>query len=155
LYRYRQEKGEVMSSAQDDTQFLAQVPLFHGLSTRQLKGIAQTTTRRTYAEGEEIVRQGDAGIGLYVILSGEAKAVHTRPDGEGVVVNTFGITDFFGELAMLSEEPRTASVVAETETECMVLTRWEFLGKLKADPEMAVVILQELAKRFQKALGVL
>ena len=144
-----------MSSAQEDTHFLAKVPLFHGLSTRQLKGIAQTTARRTYAAGEEIVRQGDAGIGLYVILSGEAKAVHARPDGEEVVVNTFGITDFFGELAMLSEEPRTASVIAETETECMVLTRWEFLGKLKGDPEMAVLILQELAKRFQKALGVL
>ena len=76
-------------------------------------------------------------------------------DGEQVVVNTFGPTDFFGELAMLSDEPRTASVVATEDAECLVLTRWEFLGKLKADSEMSVVILQELAKRFQRALGVL
>jgi len=56
---------------------------------------------------------------------------------------------------MLNDEPRTASVVATADTECLVLARWEFLGKLKADAEMAVLILQELAKRFQKALGVL
>jgi CRP/FNR family cyclic AMP-dependent transcriptional regulator len=144
-----------VSDSQELSSFLAKVPLLRGLNSRQLRGIAQSTTRRTYAEGEEIVTQGDAGVGLYVILSGEAEAVHTRPNGEKVVVNTFGITDFFGELAMLSEEPRTASVIATAETECLILTRWEFIAKFKADSEMAVTILQELAKRFQRALGVL
>ena len=144
-----------MSASQEIAGVLAKVPLFHGLSSRQIQGLAQTVTRRTYAAGDAIVSQGKGGIGLYVILSGGAKATHTRADGEAVVVNTFGPTDFFGELAMLNDEPRTASVVATAETECLVLTRWEFLGKLKTDPDMSVVILQELAKRFQKALGVL
>jgi CRP/FNR family transcriptional regulator len=110
---------------------------------------------RSYAAGEEIVTQGEGGIGLYVIVSGRAEAVHARDDGEKVTVNTFGPTDFFGELAVLNDEPRTASVIATQATECLVLTRWEFLGKLKADSEMAVVILTELARRFQRALGVL
>ncbi len=144
-----------MSDLQQDTRFLAKVPLFDGLNARQLKGIAQTVTRRTYAPNQEIVTQGKGGIGLFVVVSGQAEAVHTRADGEKVVVNTFGPTDFFGELAMLNEEPRTASVIATQETECLVLVRWEFLGKLKVDAEMAVVILVELAKRFQRALGVL
>ena len=142
-------------SAKETTQILAKVPLFRGLSKRQIQGLAQTATQRKYAAGEQIITQGESGIGLYVILSGEADAIHTRADGEEVVVNTFGLTDFFGELAMLSDEPRTASVVATEDTECLVLTRWEFLGKLKADAEMSVLILQELAKRFQRALGVL
>ena len=142
-------------SVQETTQILAKVPLFYGLSTRQIQGLAQTAVRRKYAAGEPIVKQGESGIGLYVILSGEADAVHTRADGEEVVVNAFGLTDFFGELAMLNEEPRTASVIATEDTECLVLTRWEFLGKLKADPEMAVLVLQVLAKRFQRALGIL
>jgi CRP/FNR family cyclic AMP-dependent transcriptional regulator len=142
-------------STQETTQILAKVPLFQGLNTRQIQGLAQTATRRTYAAGEQIIDQGQRGIGLYVVLSGQAEAIHTRVDGEEVLVNTFGPTDFFGELAMLSDEPRTASVVATEDTECLVLTRWEFLGKLKADAEMAIVILQELAKRFQRALGVL
>jgi CRP-like cAMP-binding protein len=142
-------------SAQDTTQILSMLPLFRGLSTRQIRRLAQTTTQRKFEAGQEIISQGERGVGLYVILSGEAEAIHTRTDGEQVVVNTFGLTDFFGELSMLSDEPRTASVVATEDTECLILTRWEFLGKLQADPEMAVVVLQELAKRFQRALGVL
>ena len=144
-----------MSPTPDLTQVLAKVPLFQGLSKRQLQGLAATATQRTYAAGDRIVTQGQGGIGLFVILSGSAQAIHTAADGQEIVVNTFGPTDFFGELAMLSDEPRTASVVATADTECLVLARWEFLGKLKADAEMAVLILQELAKRFQKALGVL
>ena len=142
-------------SAQETTQILAKVPLFQGLTTRQIQGLAQTAVQRKFAAGEQIIAQGQGGVGLYVILSGKAEAIHTRTDGEQVTVNTFGPTDFFGELAMLSDEPRTASVVATEDAECLVLTRWEFLGKLKADPEMPVIVLQELAKRFQRALGVL
>ena len=144
-----------MSPTPDLTQVLAKVPLFQGLSKRQPQGLAATATQRTYAAGDRIVTQGQGGIGLFVILSGNAQAIHTAADGQEIVVNTFGPTDFFGELAMLNDEPRTASVVATADTECLVLARWEFLGKLKADAEMAVLILQELAKRFQKALGVL
>jgi CRP-like cAMP-binding protein len=142
-------------STQETTQTLARVPLFQGLNARQIQGLAQTATQRRYAAGEQIIAQGQGGVGLYIILSGQAEAIHTRVDGKEIVVNTFGPTDFFGELAMLSDEPRTASLIATEDTECLVLTRWEFLGKLKVDAEMAIVILQELAKRFQRALGVL
>jgi CRP/FNR family cyclic AMP-dependent transcriptional regulator len=144
-----------MSPAQDLTQVLAQVPLFQGLSKRQLQGLAATATQRSYAAGERIVTQGEGGIGLFVILSGSAQAIHTAAEGQEIVVNTFGPTDFFGELAMLNDEPRTASVVATADTGCLVLTRWEFLGKLETDAKMAVIILQELAKRFQRTLGIL
>ncbi|MBN1641031.1 MAG: cyclic nucleotide-binding domain-containing protein [Anaerolineae bacterium] len=144
-----------MSDQAKVTQFLAKVPLFSGLSARQLQALGERTTRRTYAAGEQIVVQGEGGIGLYVVLSGQAQAIHTRADGEEVTVNTFGPTDFFGELAMLNDEPRTASVTATEETACLILTRWEFLGKVRTDPEMAVTVLGELAKRFQRALGVL
>lgn len=135
--------------------FLAKVPLFRGLSKGQIQTLARAMTARHFSAGEELVQQGQGGIGLFVVTSGRAEAVHTRLDGTRVVVNTFGPTDFFGELAMLNDEPRTASVVAAEDTECLVLVRWDFLGKLKRDGEMATVILQELAKRFQRALAVL
>ena len=68
-------------------------------------------------------------------------------------VNTFGPTDFFGELALLDDGLRTASVKAVESTRCLVLTRWDFLAALReADVEMSIVILQELAKRFRRAL---
>jgi CRP-like cAMP-binding protein len=71
------------------------------------------------------------------------------------VVNTLKPTDFFGELALLSEGPRTASVVAEQDTECLVITRWEFRSLAKEDGEMALVVMEELAHRFRAALAVL
>jgi CRP-like cAMP-binding protein len=150
-----QRKGESMSDPQETADFLAKVPLFQGLNKKQLQGLARSLVTREYAAGDEIVTQGEGGIGLFIVVSGKAEAVHTRADGSRVVVNTFGPTDFFGELAVLNDVPRTASVIATEAAKCLVLTRWELLGKLKIDGEMAVVILQELVKRFQRALGVL
>ena len=141
-----------MSDLDEVTRALARVPLFTGLNTRQLRGLAKTAAQREYAVGDEIITQGKGGIGLFVILSGEADVVHTRVDGEKLTVDTFGPTDFFGELAMLHDQPRTATVVATAPTKCLVMSRWEFLAELKTDAEMAVVILQELAERFQRTM---
>jgi CRP/FNR family cyclic AMP-dependent transcriptional regulator len=135
--------------------FLSQVPLFRNLNKGQLQGLAKSMVRRRYAAGEVLVRQGNGGIALFIVVSGKAEAVHTRVNGTQVVVNTFGPTDFFGELAMLRNEPRTASVVALEDTECLVLVQWEFMGKLARNAKMATVILQEQSRRFQRALSVL
>lgn len=144
-----------MTEHRDVTSFLAQVPLFRSLSRRQLGSLANVVIRRQFKAGEVMVEQGQGGIGLFILVSGRAEAVHKRPDGTEAVVNTFGPTDFFGELAVLNDEPRTASVVATEQTECLVLVQWEFLPKLQKDGEMATAILQELARRFQRALAVL
>jgi hypothetical protein len=135
--------------------FLAQVPLFRNLDKRQLQSLARSMTPRRYAAGEELVRQGKGGISLFVVVSGKVEAVHTRADGTRVVVNSFGPTDYFGELAILNDEPRTASVVAVEDTECLALVRWDFLGKLHRNRGMATAILQEQSRRFQRALSVL
>lgn len=139
----------------ETTLFLNRVPLFQNLGKSQLRSLAGSMTLRHFAAGEKLVTQGKGGIGLFVVLSGKAEAIHTRADGTDAVVNTFGPTDFFGELAMLNDEPRTASVVALEDTECLILVRWDFLGKLKRDPKMAGVISEELVKRLQKAMYVL
>jgi CRP-like cAMP-binding protein len=70
-------------------------------------------------------------------------------------VNNFGPTDFFGELALLYEGTRTASVITTAETDCLVLARWDFISNMREDAEMGVVISQELAKRFRRALDAL
>jgi CRP-like cAMP-binding protein len=108
--------------------------------------------QRHYAAGETIVTQGKGGIGLFVLVSGRAEVVRTGADGSTAVLNVFGPTDFFGELALLDGGPHTASVVAKEETECLVLVHWEFVGKLKLDPDMVAVIVQEVVKRFHRAL---
>jgi CRP-like cAMP-binding protein len=142
-------------SAKENAAFLAKVPLFRGLKERQLERLAQTMVSHDYQAGQDIVTQGASGVGLFVIVSGEAEVVHVRTDGTKAIVNVLGETDYFGELALLTEGPRTASVVTTQPTECLVLTRWNFLATLKNDAEMAVSILEEMAWRFRTALEVL
>jgi len=141
-----------MSMTEQKAQFLDKVPLFNGLSSRQLEQLAKRVFGRNYEAGQAIVTQGQGGDGFFVVQSGRAEAVLERADGSKAVVNTFGPTDFFGELALLDDGPRTASVIATEPTRCLALTRWDFLAHLREDPEMAVIILQELAKRFRRAL---
>jgi CRP/FNR family cyclic AMP-dependent transcriptional regulator len=144
-----------MADVKRTVDFMLRVPLFRGLKKRQLERLAKKFVPRKYAAGEAIVTQDKGGAGFYIIASGKAEAVRQRVDGTQVVVNTFGPTDFFGELALLDDGLRTASVVTTEATECLALTRWDFLGVLKEDVDMAIVILEELAKRFRVALDVM
>jgi CRP/FNR family cyclic AMP-dependent transcriptional regulator len=133
--------------------FLVKVPLFSGLTERQLKRLATRFIEREYKAGETIVTQGKGGVGLFIITSGKAEALVEAPDGTKTVVNTFGPTDFFGEIALLDDGPRTASVVAVEDTCCLVLSRDDFIAVLKNDADMGVVVSQELARRFRRFLS--
>ena len=144
-----------MADVQETVSFLNRVPLFQSLKKRQLERLAEKFVPREYTAGQAIVTQGKGGEGFFIITSGQAEAVRERADGEKVVVNTFGPTDFFGELALLDDGLRTASVVAIEATRCLALTRWDFRAVLKEDVDMAIAILEELAKRFRLALDVL
>ena len=135
--------------------FLSRVPLFRGLEKRQLERLAKRFVEREYAAGKAIVTQDKGGEGIFIVVSGEAEAIRERADGTRVVVNAFGPTDFFGELALLDDGLRTASVVATEATQCLALTRWDFRAVLKEDADMAITILEELAKRFRMALDAL
>ncbi len=144
-----------MSDSKQTARFLDHVPLFNGLNDRQLEHLARRFVEREYPAGQTIVTQGTGGEGFFVIASGRAEAIRERADGTKAVVNTFGPTDFFGELALLDDGLRTASVVTTEPTRCLVLTRWDFLAALREDPEMSITILQELARRFRRALEML
>lgn len=145
-----------MSDLKQTVGFLQNVPLFQGLTRKHLEHLAVRMVERVYAAGQPIVNQGQGGEGFFVIVSGKAEAFRQRADGVKAEVNNFGPTDFFGELALLDDGPRTASVIAQESTQCLVLTRWDFLTALReSDAEMSVTILQELAKRFRRALDAL
>lgn len=144
-----------MADLKEIVGFLNKVPLFQGLKSRQLEVLAKRFVEREYAAGQNIVTQGQGGEGFFIVVSGKAEAIRQRSDGDKTVVNTFGPMDFFGELALLDDGLRTASVVASEATRCLVLTRWDFLGTLKEDADMAIAILQELARRFRMALDTL
>ena len=134
-------------------EIIKEVPLFQNLKRRQLNSLARIFIDRQCAEDEVIVPQGRDGYGFFVLASGAAKAVRDHGDGTESVVNSFGPGDFFGELALLDNGPRTASVIATEPTTCLILPRENFLGVLRRDGDMAVAIMVELAKRFRTALN--
>ena len=144
-----------MASTKEILGFLERVPLFTGLKPRQLEALAKRFVERQYPAGATIVSQGQGGEGFFIIVSGKAEAVRERSDGEKTVVNTFGPTDFFGEMALLDDGLRTASVCATEATQCLVLARWDFLAVMREDAEAAVTVLVELARRFRRALEAL
>ncbi len=141
-----------MSNLKETVTFLEKVTFFQGLKKRQLENLARRMVTRTYRKGDAIVVQGQGGEGFFVVISGQAEAVRRRADGEDLVVNEFGPGDFFGELALLDDGPRTATITATEETNCLVLVRWDFLSLLREDADMAVEILLELARRFRTTL---
>lgn len=133
----------------DITLALACVPLFRNLTSRQLQNLAKLTVSREYPAGAYMITQGESGIGLFILVEGQADAVRAHTDGGRIVANTFRPQDYFGELALLDEGTRTASVIATLPTRCLVLARWDFMSLLKNDNEMAVDILGEMARRFR------
>lgn len=137
----------------DMTTFLANIPLFQELNNRQLKQIASRFVARTYQPGQAIVSQGKGGEGMFTMLAGHAEAVLEMVDGTRTVVNEFSPTDFFGEVAMLDEGPRTASVIATEVTDCLVLSRSDFIALMENDAAMATQVAIALAKRLRRAVG--
>jgi CRP-like cAMP-binding protein len=125
---------------------LGAVPLFSSLNERQLKTIVQAGKERTIPPGETIVRQGEKGIGLFLILDGE---VAVEKSGKKVATLTAG--QFFGEMALLEEQPRTADVRSSGPVRCLVLSRWEFWGAVSKEPDVIRMLFSETVRRLRSA----
>ena len=142
-----------MSTQREITRFLAKVPLFQGLNQRQLQKLAKLSQERAYRSKEVIVEQGKIGIGLFIIAKGHVRVVREQAGSAPLELDTLGETDFFGELSLLDDAPRTASVFAVEDTTCLVLTKPEFMNALHKDADMAVAMLQELAGRHRNVMS--
>ncbi len=140
-----------MADVERAVKFLSQVPLFQNLKRRQLESLARLASERTFAPDEVIVAQGQGGVGLFVLETGAAEVIYEGTESK-TVVNELGPGDFFGELALIDGGARTASVVATKPTDCLAITRWDFMPLLSNDAEMAINILEEVIRRFRRAL---
>jgi CRP/FNR family transcriptional regulator len=129
---------------------LRAVPLLQPLDKERIEQLVKAATRRSYAPGEVIVRQGDSGIALYIILFGAVKVTRkASPTATEDTLATLRQGEFFGEMALLDDFPRSATVTAIEPTECLLLTAWEFRALLKTHPEMALAILPLLSRRLR------
>ena len=128
---------------------LRQVWLFAGLSEDQLDAVSTLTFQKTFGPGELIVEEGRTGNGLYAIISGNVEAVKALGTEQERTVNRLGTGEVFGEMALLGEWPRTATVRAIDEVECLGIDRWVFLTQLERHPQVGIKLLQVLAQKLR------
>ncbi|MFZ0995362.1 MAG: cyclic nucleotide-binding domain-containing protein [Candidatus Dormiibacterota bacterium] len=127
-------------------EFLQTVPLFAGLSGRDLRNLAAATHDITYPAGTELTSLKDLPATFFIIVEGRANVT-----ADGQVRTSMGPREWFGELALIGGGPRTAVVTAETEIRCLVLTRWEFRAFLQEHPDVSWILLETIAKRLSSA----
>jgi CRP-like cAMP-binding protein len=127
---------------------LASIPMFRHLGVRQRARLAQLFCRRTYQPGAVIVRQGDTSMSFYVVLAGKVRVVR-HSAGDTVDIVEEGPGSFFGEMGVIDDLPRAATVMALTETECGLLAKWDFQGELSADPGIALSLISVLNARIR------
>jgi CRP/FNR family transcriptional regulator, cyclic AMP receptor protein len=125
---------------------LKQVPLFAELESRDLERIADSFKERKYAAGSTIAGEGQGGAGFFVIAEGTAH-VTVHGDDRG----TLGPGDYFGEIALIDEGARTATVTAETDMTCYAMTFWEFRPIVETDARIAWKLVQALAHKLREA----
>ena len=135
-----------MAGSPDVISALGGVSLFSGLDKKLHKAIAERGKELSYKSGDTIVRQGDMGLGFYLLLDGK---VEIRK-GERLLA-TLSKGQFFGEMSLIDEAPRMADVVAVQPTRCFALMPWAFTSLVKKNPEVAIGMLKELAKRLRTA----
>jgi CRP-like cAMP-binding protein len=125
---------------------LAKVPLFSDCSKRELQLISRAAKEVHRKAGTVLAKEGDAGVGLFLILEGTAEVTIG-----GRRRTTLGPGDFFGEVALLDGGPRTATVTATSDMSLLVLSEWVFRGLLHQHPSIAMKTLSTLAGRLRLA----
>jgi 3-phenylpropionate/trans-cinnamate dioxygenase ferredoxin subunit len=143
------------TSASDATEatgggVLAEVPLFSALDRDIVDALEAFTFRRTFQPGELIVEEDTTGNGMYVVLSGRVEVVKGLDSDRPTVLAIRGPGEPFGELALLGEWKRMASIRALDEVDCLGIDRWVFLSHLEREPRLAVRLLQVLAQRLSE-----
>jgi CRP-like cAMP-binding protein len=122
------------------------VPLFADLDRRELQGLANSMKERTFRSGQTIAAEGQTGIGFFIIAEGTA---NVSKGGEERA--RLGPGDYFGEIALIDDGVRTASVTADSELKVYGLTSWEFRPLVESNASIAWKLLQTMAKRLRDA----
>jgi len=134
-------------SLREEVELLRNIPLFSNIEPSKLKLIAFTSERLVFQPGAVLCRQGDPGDAAYIIMRGEADVTLETSSGP-LHIATMGRNDIVGEIAILCDVPRTATVTATTETETLKITKELFFRLLQEFPVIAVQLLRELARRL-------
>ena len=129
-------------------EMLKGTPIFSSLTQRDLKRLAKAARVQTYQTNQAIVREGQNPHGFFIIRSGKVEVIKGIDTDRPNVLRTMGPGDFFGTAALIERKPRTATVRAIEDTECISIWRADFRAELKKNPEIAVKMLSSLLHRM-------
>jgi CRP-like cAMP-binding protein len=135
----------------DPFEVLRRVPLFQQVAEEHVRALAQLVRERSYPRGSVILSQGDPGEALFLIRSGQVKVSVLSEDGREVILSVLGAASFFGEMALVDDEPRSAHVIAMSDTVLLQLRREDFRSRIRGSPELAIALLRELSRRLRRA----
>jgi CRP/FNR family cyclic AMP-dependent transcriptional regulator len=130
---------------------LRSVPLFASFSEEPLRLLATVVTRRSVTRGTMIMAAGDPTDSLYIVLSGRLKVMMSDADGKEVILTIIGPGEFFGEMGLIDDAPRSASVVAIEPCELLAITRRDFKKCLAENFEMSMAVMRGLVRRLREA----
>ncbi len=136
-------------SLNEEVELLRSVPLFANIEPSRLKLLAFTSERLTFASGNTLFHQGDIGDADYVIVKGDADVIIETPSGP-LTVARVGKNAFVGEIAILIDVPRTATISATTDLETLKISKELFFRLIAEFPEMGIEIMRELARRLEQ-----
>ena len=135
-----------MAQAEAPTELIQKVPLFADLDKNELDMLTRSFKERTFQAGQTVAEEGSGGVGFFVIADGTAKVVvHGQERG------TLGPGDYFGEIALIDEGARSATITAESDLRCYGLTSWEFRPLVEMNASIAWKLLQAMAKQLRAA----
>ena len=126
-------------------EIIKRVPLFSELDGKALKQVARAMSERTFAAGETVAREEEVGVGFFVVAEGAATVSVL-----GKEVARLGVGDHIGEMALIAESPRLATVVAETELRCWAMTSWEFRRLAEGNAALSWRLLETTMKRLRE-----
>jgi len=131
------------------TDALRKIPLFAKLNDQDLEQLAEATVTRTFNKNSIVITEGDSSSSLYIILSGDVKVFVSDEDGKTNIVNRLGSGDYFGELSLIDDEPRSASVEAVSKCKISILSRQYFVDYIEQHPRVAIHLLKGIGKRLR------
>lgn len=130
---------------------LASVELFSRLSRKDLSRLGKAVVERKYKRGETIVKEGEQAVAFFVVTKGRVEVLSGVNSKKQTKLNEIGAGQCFGEMALLDGMPRVATVKALEDTECLVLSRWDFVAEMRTNPDIAVGMLPVLSRRLREA----
>jgi CRP/FNR family transcriptional regulator, cyclic AMP receptor protein len=130
---------------------LAHVPLLAHLNKEELQALAKSCREGQFNAGTTLTSQGDTGIGLYILTSGKVRITQTKsPGGAEVELGTAGPGDILGEMALLDDLPRSATLIAIEDVTALLLPVWGFRSTLRSHPDIALKLLTVLSRRLRQ-----